>query len=54
MPCKEEIIKTPIIINRKTIFLAAHYHGCLVNFVLILLVIMGVLLIRYLVNSLIR
>jgi hypothetical protein len=26
-----EIIKTPIVINRKTIFLVARYHGCLVN-----------------------
>jgi hypothetical protein len=30
-PVKKLINKTPIVINRKTIFLAARYHGCLVN-----------------------
>jgi hypothetical protein len=28
------INKTPIIINRKTIFMVARYHGCLVNLLL--------------------
>jgi hypothetical protein len=29
---RETINKTPIVINRKTTFLAARYHGCLVNY----------------------
>jgi hypothetical protein len=32
-----KIIKTTIVINRKTIFLAARYHRCLVNSVELLL-----------------
>jgi hypothetical protein len=32
----ETINKTPTVINRKTIFMVARYHGCLVNFTLLI------------------